>query len=86
MSPSINTILNSSTVLFRWDANVNVSEYKLVVGTSQGSGDIFDQNLGTVTSAEVSEIPINGESIFVQLKYLIDGQWYFQEYTFKCIL
>ena len=88
-SNSSDSILALPTVTFQWSAGSGVEEYYIGVGTSQASienspwGDIDAQSTGTSTSAEITGIPLDGNTVYVRLWYLINGVWdYYVDYTY----
>jgi len=65
-SPSPNTTLTSASVLFSWSAGSSAIDYWLDVGTSPGQGTVFG-GVVSGTSKQVTNIPCNGQSVFVRL-------------------
>jgi uncharacterized repeat protein (TIGR02543 family) len=72
-SPAAGTVINTTSVRFEWapvpNANNGITKYFLYVGTSQGSLDIFAQDFSTNTYADVPNIPLNGNPIYVKLAW-----------------
>ena len=90
LSPAPGTILTSPTVTFQWSAGIGVDQYWLGVGTSQANvdgsssyGDIYAQSTGTSTSALVTGIPLDGNTVYVRLWYKISTTWDFNDYTYQ---
>ena len=88
-SPTPNSTLTGSTVTFTWNAGCNVSQYFLWVGTTPGGSDIYDQNQGQGLSTTVSNIPTNGQPVYVRLWSLFQGAvidvtvgWNYVDYTY----
>jgi len=81
-TPMPGSTLSGSTVTYTWSAGVGASAYWLDVGTVQGQGNIFGQNVGLVTSQVVSGIPTNGSAIYVRLWTLLGGTWQYNDYTY----
>jgi len=80
--PAPGSTLGGSAVTFTWSAGTGASAYWLDVGTVQGQGNIFGQNVGLVTSQMVSGIPVNGGAIYVRLWTQINGNWSNYDYTY----
>ena len=70
---------------FQW-ASTGVPSYQLSVGTTAGSGNLFDQIVGTSLSATVSGLPTNGSTIYVRLWSLVGSVWNFRDYTYASFL
>jgi len=81
-TPVPGSTLSGSTVTFTWSAGAGASAYWLDVGTVQGQGNIFGQNVGLVTSQAVSGIPTNSSAIYVRLWTLLNGNWSYYDYTY----
>jgi len=81
-TPPPGSTLSGSTVTFTWSAGAGASAYWLDVGTVQGQGNLFGQNVGLVTSQAVSGIPTNGSAIYARLWTLINGNWAYADYTY----
>lgn len=60
------------------------TQYHLTVGTiGAGSGNIFNQNMGTNTcSSTIGGLPASG-TLFVRLWGLVSGSWQLRDYTFS---
>lgn len=70
--------LASSTATFEWN-NTGAEKYWLSVGTSAGGNNIYDNDIGTNTSAVVSGLPTGGETVHARLWSKIDGEWLYAE-------
>jgi hypothetical protein len=81
-SPGPGSTLNGSTVTFTWFPGSAASAYWLDVGTVQGQGNIFGNNVGSALSQTVFGIPTNGSPIYVRLWTQISGVWQFNDYTY----
>jgi murein DD-endopeptidase MepM/ murein hydrolase activator NlpD len=82
LTPEPGTLLSSSSQLFTWTSGNSVDKYDLRVGSTKGGSDIFDMPNGTNTSVTVSNLPIDGRTVYVRLRSLIGGNWYFNDYTY----
>ncbi|MCA9407326.1 MAG: fibronectin type III domain-containing protein, partial [Candidatus Omnitrophica bacterium] len=86
-SPPPNTLLSSSTITFQWTQGQNITEYYLGVGTTFNSisnkpwGNIFAGTVST-TSKNISNIPLNGQKIFVRIWSKINNTWLFEDYNY----
>ena len=82
-SPASGSTLNGASVTFTWSAASGAVAYWLDVGSAQGQGNIFGQNVGLATSQTVSGIPTDGSTVYVKLWTLVGGTWPSSDYTYK---
>ena len=80
--PSPGTVLSGANVTFTWSAGAGATAYYLYVGTVQGLGDIYSQNVALATSQTVSGIPTSGSPVYVRLWTLFGSTWQFNDYTY----
>jgi subtilisin-like proprotein convertase family protein len=83
ISPAPGSTLTSSAVTFQWTGGVNVQQYWLYVGTSAGSFDLMNRDMGTQLSTAVTGLPTNGSTIYVRLHSHIGGAWQYNDYTLR---
>ena len=87
--PAPGATLTTPSVKFEWSAGTGVAQYRLGVATSQQAlqsppwGDLYGQSTGTQTSATVSGIPLNGNTVYVRLWFERNGSWQFKDSTFS---
>ena len=87
--PTPGSTLISSTVTFQWSAGSGVDQYWLGVGTSQASvsnspwGDILAGTTGLNTSQQLTGIPLDGNTVYVRLWWLIGTTWSFTDYIYQ---
>ena len=82
-TPAPGSHLSSSTVTFQWSPGGGVTGYEIAVGTNwPGSNDIYGSSVLQSTSATVSGLPTNGVTVYVMLRYQINGAWYASFYTY----
>jgi len=79
------TPLNLSNVTFTWSKGVGVSQYELIIGTTNSASDIYSNSSLSATSVKVSGIPLTGKSIYVQLGSYINGAWATKNYTYLTV-
>lgn len=82
-SPAPGSTLVGSTVTFTWTKGVLIERYAIDIGTSQGAYDIFDEYSHTELSRTVSNLPMDGRTIWVRLCYRINGNWSHIDYSYK---
>ena len=82
-SPAAGATLSGASVTFTWSAGSGAVAYWLDVGSAQGQGNLFGQNVGLATSQTVNGIPTDGSTIYVKLWTLLGGAWQFNDYTYK---
>ncbi len=72
---------------FFWTSGVGVTSYEFTLGTTgPGSSDLYKGNPISSNMAQVNGIPLNGETIYARLSSLINGAWYFTDYTYTMLL
>ncbi len=76
ISPPAGSKLDDTSVQFTWDPGTNVEEIELLVGTSEGAGDLYQQNVGQATSKTVNNLLDDGSIIHVTLRSFFLGRWY----------
>ena len=82
-TPTSGSTLTGSSVTFTWSASTGAAAYWLDVGTAQGQGNIFGQNVGLATLQAVTGLPTDGSTIYVKLWTLLGGAWQSNDYTYK---
>ncbi|MBI5184528.1 MAG: hypothetical protein HZA01_02225 [Nitrospinae bacterium] len=80
--PPNGSTLSSSAVTFKWDLVKGISGYKLEVGTSPGAADIDSFTTTSLSSREVSGLPVDGSKVYARLSSLRDGVWFYNDYYF----
>jgi hypothetical protein len=82
ISPTNNSTFSSSNVTFGW-SNVGASNYQVWVGTSVGAKDLRQIVLtGVSTSIDVSNLPVNGTTIYVRLYTQFGITWVSRDYIY----
>jgi hypothetical protein len=82
-SPAPGSTLTGSSATFKWSAGYGVTEYQIRVGSSgAGSKDVFSLTTTALTSGVVSNIPINGKTLYVRLYSMINGAWQYTDSTY----
>jgi hypothetical protein len=73
LSPADGSTLAGSSETFVWSAEgATLDKWRLEVGTSAGSRDLFVQNFDpATTSQEVTGLPTDGSTIYVNLKWRV---------------
>jgi M6 family metalloprotease-like protein len=67
LSPAAGSALKKTVQTFTWSAGAD--EYFLRIGSSPGAADLYDSgSLGTATSVTVPKLPLNGRTLFAELK------------------
>jgi hypothetical protein len=79
-SPAPGSTLTSTTVTFQWTGGTGVAQYWLYIGTSPGTFNILSRDMGTQLSTVVSNLPANGQTLYVRLHSHIGG-WQWNDYT-----
>jgi hypothetical protein len=82
-SPVPGSSLTSSSQIFQWSSGTAATNYFLYVGSSVGANDIFAQSTGLNLSTNVSNLPVNGSTLYVRLWWATDAAgWTFADYTY----
>lgn len=85
-SPASGSTFNSSTETFIWNPGVGSTYFNLDLGTTgAGTTDILDSGVTTATSMTVTDLPIQGETIYARLLWLLNGVWQHADYTFNTV-
>jgi hypothetical protein len=81
-SPANGATLSGSSQAFNWTTGNSVSSYALAIGSTPGGTDIYTANEGTNTQDTVNTLPTNGQTLYVTLTSMIEGQPYSNSYTY----
>ncbi|HEY1987714.1 MAG TPA: choice-of-anchor D domain-containing protein [Terracidiphilus sp.] len=85
-SPVQGSLLSSSTVTFQWTAYPGVTNISLYVGTMQGVANLLNfYSTNGATSATATNIPLNGETIYVRLVFNSGKGPQFLDYTYTAV-
>jgi hypothetical protein len=83
VAPTPGSPLPGSSVAFTWTPVAGFPVYALCVGsTGPGSIDIYSSGPISTTSVVVTDLPINGKTIYVQLWALANNAWVPSNYTY----
>jgi hypothetical protein len=82
-SPASGSTLGGASATFTWSAAAGAGAYWLDVGSAQGQGNLFGQNVGLATSQTVNGLPTDGSTVYVKLWTLLGGTWPSSDYTYK---
>ncbi len=81
ITPTPGSVLPSAMVTFQWNDSL-ASSYGIWIGRSPGAHDIYHTNCALKTSATVTDLPVDGETIYVRLLSLVNGEWQFSDYSY----
>jgi hypothetical protein len=76
---------NTNPVTFTWTPGMGSTQFLLTVGTTgHGSTDVYYGTAvpSTTTSAQVSNIPANAQTLYARLYYYVNGAWSHIDYTY----
>jgi hypothetical protein len=65
--PGNGSTLAAASVTFQWSSSAGASAYSLNVSAKAPGGELYNQNVGTITSVTVSGLPTNGGTLYVDL-------------------
>ena len=82
-TPTPSSTLSGNAATFTWSADVNASAYWVDIGSAAGGNNIYSSgNLGNVLTLTVLSLPATGNTIYVTLYSLVQGQWLNNSYTY----
>jgi hypothetical protein len=82
-TPTPGTQLPGTSVTFDWNPGNTAKDFELFVGTlGIGTSNLYNSGETGATSATVSDLPSNGETVYVRLYWLINGSWQYASYTY----
>jgi len=82
-SPVAGSTLPAGAVTFGWTAGVGVVQYRLEIGTSLGTRNLYQKALGSLRTATVSGLPHDGRKLYVRLKSWKQGRWLWNDYVYR---
>ena len=75
-NPAPSSTLIGSTVTFNWSPySGGATQYWLDVGTAPSVGNILGGDVGSVTSQQVTGLPVDGSTIYVTLYTKVNGSF-----------
>jgi hypothetical protein len=78
---SNNAVLSGTSITFTWTAGSGTTWW-IDVGSTAGGNDIYQSGSITVQSAAVTDLPANGNPIYVTLYTLVNNSWISNSYTY----
>ena len=82
-TPNTSTPLTGTSVTFDWNPGNRATEFQLWVGTlGIGTSNLYNSGETGATTATVTDLPSNGETVYVRLYSLINGAWQYTNYTY----
>ena len=84
-APAPGSVLAGSTAAFSWTSNgAPVTRWILYVGTRTGSSNVYYSGTlsSSVTTATVTRIPTDSSTIYVRLRYIVNGAWRYTDYEY----
>jgi hypothetical protein len=83
ISPANGATLPGSTVTFHWSAGVGVSQYRFSVSKiAPGGTDLDNIDTGSQTTSTLTNLPLDGSTIYVRLSSLLGSNWQYVDYSF----
>jgi len=80
--PIPGSTLSGSEVVFSWTTGTGIDQYRLTMGSTSGGSDLFDSQETVATAVPISNIPLDGRTLFVRLFYHANGEWQFIDYQY----
>ena len=81
-TPAPGSTLTGTSVTFAWSPGNTAKNFELWVGTTAGSSNLYNSGSVTATSETVSDLPSNGQPVYVRLYWYINGSWSYASYTY----
>jgi hypothetical protein len=82
-SPAPSTVLAGPSVTFAWGGAVGQTAYELYIGsTGLASNNVYSSGSKTASTLAVSNLPTNGEKLYVRLLTNFNGSWAYTDYTY----
>ena len=81
-SPAPATTLTGPKVTFSWSATTGATGYALWLGTSPGTDNLYVSGSITATSAAVSNVPVNGETVYARLFTIFGSTRLYTDYQY----
>src|SRR5207237_1365518 len=82
LTPAAGATFSSSAQSFTWTAGIGVTGFKIDLGTTQGSTNLYAGVETQAQSARVTGLPINGSPVWPRLSSRINGVFQFIDYSF----
>ncbi len=82
LTPAPGSTLPGSTVTFTWNSAAGAAAYWLDVGSELGVGNYFGAGVGLSTSRTVTNLPLDGSTVYVRLWTKNGGYWFNGDYTY----
>jgi hypothetical protein len=81
-TPGLTTILGTTSVTFKWNAGIDVSDYQLNLSAiAAGESDLYSYK-GTALTTTVPNLPANGVTVYATLYSDIKGTWQKSSYVY----
>ena len=84
-TPTANATLAGSSQNFTWNPAAGATGYTLWLGSSAGSGNLFDAST-TATTITANNLPVNGETIYARLITNFNGVYVYTDSTYTAVL
>jgi hypothetical protein len=78
---SNNAVLSGTSITFTWTAGSGTTWW-IDVGSTAGGNDIYQSGSINTQSATVTDLPANGNTIYVTLYTLVNNSWISNSYTY----
>lgn len=82
-SPAPGSALSGPTAAFQWSPGAGVRQYFFFAGLWKGGNTLASIDAGRSLSVNVSNLPVNGETIWIRIWSLIGDDWRFNDYQIK---
>jgi len=81
-SPAPNAVFTGYPVAFTWGSVTGATDYSIRLGTTAGGYDLYASGRIGGTSATISNLPTNGETIYARLYTYYGSKAVYNDYTF----
>jgi hypothetical protein len=87
MTIASGSLLEGTSATFTWTSNgADIEKYRVLVGSSKRGSDYHTSVLSPdETTVTVTDLPEDGSSVYVRLKYKLQAKWYNHDYTYHAV-
>ena len=82
-TPAPSSTLTGTSVAFAWNPGNVATHFELWVGTSAGTSNVYNSGSVTVTTETVTDVPLDGQPLYVRLYSYVNGAWQYSSYSYS---
>lgn len=81
-SPANSSTLPQGPATFTWGAATGAQQYWIWIGHAQGGNEIYNQGQNLNTQVTISNLPMDGSTLYLRLLTGSSGGWAYNDYTY----